>query len=179
MSIASINPPPVALYREEQWFNRWVYLGFTLAGFLLVGGLWFWLGPNEFTIHRLRALANLDKPVAIVLGLSLPPVLLFGFLRMRTELGPTELKVWFGLLPAYRHVVSVGSIRSIEIVQYRPLRDYRGWGIRYGPGGELVLTASGDRALLLTFEDGSRLLVGTQRPSEFAGALEQAVRHLR
>jgi hypothetical protein len=61
------------------------------------------------------------------------------------------------------------------VVNYRPLADYWGWGIRKGRDGERVLNARGNRGVWIDLADGSRLLVGSQRPEDLASALERAV----
>ena len=64
----------------------------------------------------------------------------------------------------------------LEVVSYRPLADYGGWGIRSGRDGERVLNARGNRGVRLDLADGSRLLIGSQRPEALALALERALR---
>ena len=59
---------------------------------------------------------------------------------------------------------------------YRPLADYGGWGVRTGRDGERVLNARGNRGVRLDLSDGTRLLVGSQRPEALAVAIERAIR---
>jgi hypothetical protein len=99
-----------------------------------------------------------------------------GVLRMTTEVTPTDLRVWFGWVPTYRRFVAIGTIQRIEVVSYRPLIDYGGWGIRSGRDGERVLNARGNRGVRLELTDGSRLLIGSQRPEVLALAIERALR---
>ena len=83
---------------------------------------------------------------------------------MTTEVTPTDVRVWFGWVPTYRRFVAVGAVQRIEVVSYRPLLDYGGWGIRTGRDGERVLNARGNRGVRLDLADGTRLLIGSQRP---------------
>lgn len=172
MSIAMTHPP-VAIYREEQWFSWWVYaillaimslgtfFGFrNLAGFGEAHGAWW----------------SLKAPLGMLFGLSLPPILVVGVLRMTTVVSPTHLQVWFGLVPTYRHVVAIDAIRRVEVVRYRPIRDCGGWGIRWDRHGGRVLNARGDRGVRITLDDGSLLLVGTQTPEELARVIDAAIR---
>jgi hypothetical protein len=94
---------------------------------------------------------------------------------MTTEVTPTDLRVWFGWIPTYRRIVPVGTIVRLEVVSYRPLADYWGWGIRSGRDGERVLNARGNRGVRIELSDGTRLLIGSQRPEALAIALERSM----
>jgi len=72
--------------------------------------------------------------------------------------------------------VPITGIVRYRVVQYRPILDYGGWGIRAGRDGERVLNARGDRGVRLELADGSSLLIGSQRPEELAETLERARR---
>src|SRR5262249_58159993 len=75
-----------------------------------------------------------------------------------------------------RRSVALGAIQRIEVVSYRPLRDYGGWGIRTGRDGERVLNARGNRGVLLDLGDGTPLLIGSQRPEALAIAIQRPLR---
>jgi hypothetical protein len=57
--------------------------------------------------------------------------------------------------------------------RYRPIREYGGWGIRYGWHGR-AYNVSGNEGVQLVFKDGKRLLIGSKRPGE----LETAIRSI-
>lgn len=157
-----------AVYREEQNFAWWVYS--LLASVVILGG--------AAVIWGRGANAGWGTGLPIALGLScvVPTLLIVLLLRMTTEVHPTECIVWFGWLPTYREVVPLASIKVVEAVTYRPLRDCGGWGIRRGVGDERVLNARGDRGVRLTLIDGDKILIGSQRAEELAQALDHARR---
>ena len=170
LTVAAIQPPS-AIYREEQRFGWWIYalLALMMAiTWALVEGR----GPLAQQIaahHRLFLLGA-------SLGLVLPVLIVVGVLRMTTLVTPTEVRVWFGFLPTYRRAIPIASIARVEVVQYRPLRDYGGWGIRYGRDNERVLNARGNRGVRLHLVDGSKILIGSQRSEELALAVEGSLR---
>jgi hypothetical protein len=171
LSVAAIQPP-TAIYREEQRFAWWCYA----LPVLVMGPAW-WIflehGPAgvQAAGHHVR-----NTSVGIALGMGLPLLLVLGVLRMITVVTPTEARVWFGWIPIYRRAIPIGTIKRVEVVRYRPIADYGGWGICHGRDGERVLNARGDRGVRLDLTDGSRLLIGSQRPEELALALEGALR---
>lgn len=169
MSVAALQPAP-AVFREEQCFAGWVYaLLAAIAAMTLAAAAW-----KGLPLLPSAAGWSVEAPLALLVGLALPSVLVVGVLRMTTEVTPTDCRVWFGWLPTYRHAVALAAIQRVEVVTYRPLRECGGWGIRRGAGGELVLNARGDRGVRLHLHDGSRLLIGSQRPEELARAIMDA-----
>jgi hypothetical protein len=92
-------------------------------------------------------------------------------LRLTTTVTPDALSVRFGFL--YKTRVPLSEIALAEAVQYAPVREYGGWGIR-GVGRRRALNARGNQGVLLTRSDGSTLLVGSQRPRELLAALSSA-----
>jgi hypothetical protein len=168
--------PAATVFREEQYFDWRVYaliLGIELlAGYVLVWATRNWGPVAALLAHRW----SLEFAFGLVVTLALPLLMAFCLLQMTTEVTPSELRVWFGWVPIYRRAVAITSIRTFRVVQYRPILDYGGWGIRTGPNGERVFNARGNRGVWLELSDGSRILVGSQRPEELAETIERAQR---
>jgi hypothetical protein len=154
----------VVVFREEQYFDWRVYALIAVAALFTGLGI---LHGRSWSIELL---------LGLVVGLSLVMVIVFFLLQMTTEVIPSDVGVWFGWVPTYRRIVPIGSIRKIEVVTFRPIADYGFWGIRSGRDGERVLIARGNRGVRLELADGSKLLIGSQRPEALATALESAMR---
>jgi hypothetical protein len=173
VSIAAIHPP-TAVFREEQNFGWWIYAilsGFAFAGVLMaIGPL---MGANAPAAAGFRAT---HIPVGICVGMILPSVLVVGVLRMTTEVTPGAVRIWFGWVPTFRRSFDLSSVTRVEVIQYRPMRDYGGWGIRFGRDGERIFNARGNRGVRLYFADGQKMVIGSQNPESLARALEQAMR---
>jgi hypothetical protein len=91
-----------------------------------------------------------------------------------TELRPEQLSIAMKGLWR-RTCVPLSDIRTAIAVQYDPLREYRGYGIRSGPRGQAYI-ASGDQAVQLELLNGHKLLVGSQQPKELARKIAEAQR---
>ena len=174
MAVASFQPAAV-VYREEQNFDWRVYALAVLAEVLVTLAL-SWLYQKGFDPASAGGLPGLAMSLAALAGLGAPLLVVVGLLRMTTEVTPTDVRVWFGWVPTYRRFVPIGSVQKIEVVSYRPLADFGGWGIRTGRDGERVLRARGDRGVRLDLADGTRLLIGSQKPEALAVAIERALR---
>jgi hypothetical protein len=170
-SVAALRSPS-AIYREEQNFAWWLYA--LLALMLVLCGLALKLRSEGPPAEPPPPNAwRLDVPIPLLVGMVLLPVMVVGVLHMTTEVTPEACTVTFGWIPTLRRSIALGEIRRVEVVRYRAIRDHGFWGVRTTRDGERVLTARGDRAVRLHLADGSRVLIGTQRPEELAGVLER------
>jgi hypothetical protein len=110
----------------------------------------------------------------LVVALLLGVVALLGALltlRLTTSVTSDALSLRYGFL--YETRVPLSEIALAEAVEYAPVRDYGGWGIR-GSRRRRALNARGNQGVLLTRADGSTLLVGSQRPRDLLEALARA-----
>jgi hypothetical protein len=103
--------------------------------------------------------------------LFLTILLLFVYVRLLTvrivtELRPDRLSIAMqGLWQRTR--VAVADIRSAVPVDFDPVGEYHGYGVRSGPRGKAYI-AFGNQAVQLELRDGRKLLIGTQQPQELA-----------
>jgi hypothetical protein len=162
-SVATLQPAAV-VYREEQYFDWRIYSVIAL-GEILTG-----IGLSRGRVW------SLELALGLTLGLGLLSIVFISLLHMTTEVTPSDVRVWFGWVPIYRRIVPVDTVRSVEVVTYRPIADYGFWGIRSGRDGERALTARGNRGVRLEFSDGSRLLIGSQKPEVLAAAIDRSLR---
>ena len=174
MAVASFQPAAV-VYREEQNFD-WRAYALLAAVEALIALTVLWLERRGHDPARTGPLGALALQAFAALGLAAPPLVWVGLLRMTTEVTPTEVRVWFGWVPTYRRAFPVAAVQKVEVVSYRPLADYGGWGVRTGRDGERVFNARGNRGVRLDFADGGRVLIGSQKPETLADAVERAVR---
>jgi hypothetical protein len=162
-SVVTLQPAAV-IYREEQYFDWRIYAFIALAEML-----------TGLSLVRGRAW-SLDFSLGFAIGMGLVLVVIILLLHMTTEVTPGDLRVWFGWLPTYRRSVPIESIRSVEVVTYRPIAEFGFWGIRSGRDGERALIARGNRGVRLELTDGSKLLIGSQKPELLAAALDRSLR---
>jgi hypothetical protein len=102
----------------------------------------------------------------LILG-AVSALLLLGELRVQVR--PSGL--WVRLFPLTRqHRFAWSEIRSCEARRYRPILEYGGWGIRWGRSGK-AYNVHGNRGVQLVFQDGKRLLIGSQRADQLAAAI--------
>ena len=156
--------PAAAVYREEQYFDWRVYALIALVGLLtglglLRGRIW-----------------STEVALGLLIGVAFLMFVVVFLLHMTTEVNPADVSVSFGWAPTYPRTVAIHTIRSVEVVSYRPIGDYGFWGVRSGRDGERAFIARGTRGVRLELIDGTRVLIGSQRPEALASVLDLALR---
>lgn len=104
----------------------------------------------------------------ILFGISLPVLFYIAELRVRI----TNDGIYVKFFPFHLSWLfyPLSDVRNFEKIQYRPLREYGGWGIRYGLHGK-AYNVSGNMGIRLTFLNGRKLLIGSQKSDEFGSVL--------
>jgi len=106
--------------------------------------------------------------------------LLFG--RTITVVNEKEVKVSFGYLGWFKKRIPLSDIQQVEVVSYKPLIQFGGWGIKSGKfRGEKVgcYSLKGNKGVLLTLSSDTRvcisktkkLIIGSQMPEKLFDAL--------
>lgn len=95
-------------------------------------------------------------------------------MNLTIEVRPDGL--YFRFFPLHRSFRKIASedLAGYEVRTYSPLKDYGGWGIRYGRRGK-AYNVSGNRGVQLEFSNGDKLLLGSQKPEELAEAMNLAL----
>jgi hypothetical protein len=107
-------------------------------------------------------------PLWILFGIGL--ALVFYCTKLITEVRDDAVYVRF--FPLAHQRIPFEDIRRCEVRTYRPIREFGGWGIRYGRGAK-AYNVSGNRGVQLELSNGKRFLIGSGRPEELARAIEE------
>ena len=105
--------------------------------------------------------------LTVLSGLGLP--LLFFAMKMATVVGRTGISLRF--LPFGKEEIAFADIAEAAARSYSAIGEYGGWGVRSGGKGK-AYNVSGDRGVQLVLRNGTRLLIGSQRADELAGAIQ-------
>ena len=98
---------------------------------------------------------------------------------MVTEVTPAGIRVWFGWWPNHLRTIPASTIQAAEVVQYDPMGEYGGWGIRHNSRipNDHALNQVGDRGVRLQLKGGERLLIGSEKPEALLEAIEKLPRN--
>jgi len=97
--------------------------------------------------------------------------------RMTIEVKNAELMITYGYLGWIKRTILLSDIVSTEVVSYNPLRQFGGWGIRYGKFREekmACFSLSGTKGLLITITSTvkacgrqvNKFIVGCKEPEK-------------
>lgn len=156
-----------ALFREVQrWRDVWwvMVLVFGLAA------LQWWIAIMQIVrgvpVGNNPASNGLTIVIWLIFGVGFP--LFFLWLKMVVEVVPAGVVIQY--LPFVNRQIPIGEIALVEPRVYHPLGEFGGWGVR-GFGNRVAYNVRGNSGVELTLIDGRRILIGTQRAADLAGAI--------
>jgi len=166
------------LFREVQRFRQpWLWL-LLLAG-LLPAVLIIGVGVVE---QILLGRPFGDRPLpdgallavfASVAAFAAVLLRLFHTARLVTEVRPDGL--WVQFVPFHRVPRHIDGIATFAARDYAPIREYGGWGLRWGGRRGWVYNVSGRRGVQLELRGGGKLLIGSGKPEELERALARVL----
>jgi hypothetical protein len=156
-------PPADLAYHEVQQFRQvWIVLivaflaaisWYSFAVQILLGEPFGTDPAPDIVVHI----------ILVVFGIAFP--LWFWMMRLEIQVAETALRFRFFPLHLSWRVIPFDSIDHVKAVVYRPLREYGGWGIRFGRKG-IAYNVSGDRGVQVTLKSGKSFLLGSLRAEE-------------
>jgi hypothetical protein len=164
------------IFQEVQYLLGWDLLGLTAIGTLAPLAI--------LVVARDQARRLKDRAVAIILSVAaavpflLCAAIILFFGKMTTDVAGPEIRVRFGWLTSYAETIPVADVQQAEAVDYDPRGEYGGWGIRNRGPNDRALNQRGDRGVRLRLKEDRRLLIGSQRPEDLAGAIAQVRQQL-
>lgn len=131
----------------------------------------FW-GALALTSFAMLAGWDTDLPATVRVPIAAGIVALGVVLRailggMTVRVDDAGVFVHLGAVPLLRRHIPFDEIEGMEVVRYRPMRDFGGWGIR-GLGKTKAWTARGSRAVRLQLTDERVLYIGSDVPQRLA-----------
>ena len=153
-------------FNESQRFTQW----------------WLWLILIGSWITMMYSIATVSPPttfsflISFVVGMLLP--VLFWQMKLTTRVTEEGIYVRFFPFHLNEKFFAWETITASYIRTYSPLKEYGGWGIKYGFNGQgLVYNVAGNVGLQLQFKKGEAVLIGTQKGEEIRQVLT-ALGHL-
>ena len=169
-----MQSPPASnqavLFQEVQAFRK----DWPTPLFLLIVGI-----PWISIAFAVLVLRTVGKPVppAFAWGIGLAMSLAFSLFMssLKLTISVRSDGLFYRYFPFHLSEQRLGfeEIAEHKVREYRPLVEYGGWGIRNGPKGK-AYNVVGKKGVQLVLTSGKRVLFGSQRAEELAGAIESA-----
>jgi len=164
--------PRIIFYEEQQFRQKWLWIFLLITCLLVISLIGYGIckqliGGQPWDDRQLSG-------KALVLGgiLSVPFLTgifyLFYKLKLITEVRDDGLYVQF--FPLSRQKIAFENIKACAARVYSPIKEYFGWGIRYGRKA-MVYSVSGNKGVQLEFFSGKPLLISSLNPVGLASAI--------
>ncbi len=158
------------LFKEIQKFRSivlWVFL-LALAGFLLYGVVQQVMFDIPFGNNPASDIGLVTMFLVFGIGFSA----LFYFSKLTTEVRKDGVYYRFKPFHIRWNKIVLRDVKKYEIRKYRPLKEYGGYGIRYGLKGR-AYNVSGVMGIQFELNNGKRILIGTQAADNFKEAIDK------
>jgi hypothetical protein len=155
--------PNILFYEIQRPRQIWIW-GIVLAA---TGAAWVTFIQQFFIFERQGADMGADIFtifLLVIFGLAFP--LFVAIIKLEITVRTNGITINF--FPLIRRKIKPGSIKNVEARDYRPFREYGGWGIRYSPRYGKAYNMSGKHGVQLILTDGMPVLLGSQRADELA-----------
>ena len=142
------------LFEENQKFTQW----------------WLWVILLSFPIMAFGPFD--DNPINyyyVLIGLLLP--LLFFLFQLRIKVSREGLHYQFFPFHFKSHTIKLEDIEKIKAMEYSPLKEYGGWGIRYGFKGK-AYNVSGNTGVKVFLNNNTNIMFGSRKHNELAKVLK-------
>ena len=142
-------------FQEKQRFTQW----------------WLWIIIFlSCSLFYLPYKADEDIPFSLTL-LSIAIPLFFYLFELRTFV--TKKGLYYQFFPFHfkKYLIKIEEIEEIEALEYKPISDYGGWGIKYGFKGK-AYNVSGNKGVKIHLKNKRHILFGSQKHNEFAKSLK-------
>jgi hypothetical protein len=168
------------IFKETQKFRQpWIWIILISLGLIVITifGIGFYtqiiqgqkFGNNPMSDTELIIVSSASIVLIILI------CLLIGSAKLITVINKDRIEYRFFPLHFRNHKIEWNEVENYEVVKYHPIRDYGGWGIRYGFKGK-AFNVSGNKGLQLYLKNGKKILIGTQRESELSEFLNKLFR---
>ena len=147
------------VFIEEQYFRqRWLWLILAGSGFLEI-----------CVAVRLLATGSILIGALIICGAVL---FLFAFWKIRLQTQVDAHGIALRFVPFSAKTIEFNAIGKAWPRQYKPIKEYGGWGLRSSARHGDAYNISGDRGVQLELQNGQKILIGSQRAEELARIIE-------
>jgi hypothetical protein len=157
------------LFHEQQKFNQWwIWLIIIGMNILPVYGIYqqIFLGQTFGSKPMSNAGWLLFEAFVLIISLFITS------LRLVTLIKQDGIYVRFYPIQTRIRAYKWEEIDKLYIREYKPIREYGGWGLRYGFFGKgKALNVSGNIGLQIEFNNGNKLLIGTNKSTVMKNVL--------
>lgn len=159
------------IFQETQRFTQWWLQIMNLAMLSFTIYLVYkWFVLNE-SFSNVSAENRPEQIFVITLMLLL--LFLIYLLRLKTTIDETGLHYQFIPINRSKKTVRWAELKKCYVRTYKPIQEYGGWGYRMSFEKGKALNVKGNKGIQLEFNNGKKLLIGTQKEENTQQVIER------
>ncbi len=160
-----------ALFIEIQRFKqKWIWFAVIACS----GPIWY-----GFICQIILGKSLGDKPAPDILlwlffllfGIGLPWFMFS--LKLIVQVKKDGLHIQF--FPLKKFLLNITDIKSYKYREYKPIKEYGGWGIKYSSKHGKAYNVSGNKGVQLEITNNKKILIGSQDPHKLINAIDTAI----
>jgi hypothetical protein len=157
-------------FNETQKFRQW----WIWLSILLPIGIVLYILFTELILQKPIGQYPMDEELLIALFILMMVGITFLFLlRLETSIDREGIAYRFSPFHFRPRQIVWGEIESAWVREYKPMKEYGGWGIRMSVRNGRAYHVRGNKGLQLVLKNGRKILLGTQEPEEIERVLVQ------
>jgi hypothetical protein len=165
------------VYNETQKLSQpWIWIVAIISGLLAIGlsgaGVYEQIIQGQKSGIYPMSEDRLIFVFILLLILFISIYLLLVFSKLTTIIDKNAINYKYFPFHLKFRSISWNEIEQYDVITYNPIKDYGGWGIRFGKKGK-AYNVSGNKGLLLYLKTGKRILIGTKKDIELADFLSR------
>jgi hypothetical protein len=156
------------MFQEKQKFGQaWIALMILPLAALLLFEI-----VRKFILNKPTEFSSLYDVLLVIVPMIIAG-LLFLLLRIELYTKIDSSGIFYKFSPFHKNykVVEWHNVKKAYVRKYKPIREYGGWGARYGINGK-AYNVAGKYGIQIVFNNGKKLLLGTQKPEELKELLK-------
>ena len=87
------------------------------------------------------------------------------FIKLQTKINADHVEINFFPFTWSPKIITWSEIEKIEVIKYRPIKEYGGWGLKANKHGRAYST-SGSYGIKIHIKNAKHILIGTLKPEE-------------
>lgn len=103
-------------------------------------------------------------------------IFLIHSIKMTTTVTKEDIRVRFTPFHIKPKVFAWSEIENAFVRDYKPVREYGGWGVRYSFKNGRAYNIAGNKGLQLELNNGKKVLIGTQKEMELDAVVKELSR---
>ncbi|MBM3934266.1 MAG: hypothetical protein FJ319_08195 [SAR202 cluster bacterium] len=166
-------------FREEQKFRQpwlWLLMSMSVLPVVLVFGIGLVMQLGFDRPFGSKPMSDAGLVISAIACFAICGALTAGFLFIGLVTEVTDEAVLIKFSPLLQKTLPLNEIASCEASDYSPLKDFGGWGVRYGFSKGWAYNVSGSSGVQIVTSAGKKVLIGSRRAGELAEAINAACR---